>query len=519
MKISTYISSEQIQVIGHSGGAPKRFNAYSLPEGVVFNGVILDQPYMVKALTSLKNKNPGIFNGEVSLIVDGSSLLSRKISTPKLSRARYINLVRDDFGDTIENPGDIVCGYIELSSNESAILGYAVNREQVDTYINVFKEAGIVLASIHIGSEAILRYVATTSKLQSGTIAINVIDGTAMLTMLFVNGNNVFSSRTKLYGDYEDQMLDNILDNLNGLKQFAQAQKFGEIKRSFYLGLSDDEVGIMEENNPHSEIRLYPLSVYDGPGGAPPPETHFCCLNMILGSKCINLVEARKELDRYVREKKPSKSKFVFIILFILGLSVPALYLYIEVSFVDSDIAEARAYIDSELVARRLEQISLLRERTTVLADIVNQGEVKSEWEDSMVKATSFMLNTLIFDHGENVFVTQFDFSEVSGVARMGVRCEDATVSTYYVDVLQASGIVRDRGVSYRGYSSSDGELYLFQVDVRLIADRNWDIDEIMLKREERLRQREEAMQERDNEDEDDLNGDDDIDQQVGSTP
>jgi Tfp pilus assembly PilM family ATPase len=108
MSISIYISTEQIEVLDYNGKNIIKYVAYPLSEGVMYNGTIIDYPLLLEALTALVKSNPGLFKGEVTLIVDGSTLLSRKITCPKLNNKQYLNLVRDEFVDSFESLDDIV---------------------------------------------------------------------------------------------------------------------------------------------------------------------------------------------------------------------------------------------------------------------------------------------------------------------------------------------------------------------------------------------------------------------------
>ena len=224
MKSSIYVSAEQIQVIGHLGGAVRRYVTYPIPEGTMFNGTITDSAFLAECLMSLKREHSELFSSGTTLIVDGSTILSRRITSPNLSHKQYLQLVRDDFADSIDSTDNLVCGYHKLQSVENAILACAVNKAQVDSYISTFNEAGIKLSGIHIGVDTILGLVKSRADLQQGTIVINVIDGLTMLSMLFENGNNIFISRSRLYGEEKEQVFRSVLENLNGLIQFTRSK-------------------------------------------------------------------------------------------------------------------------------------------------------------------------------------------------------------------------------------------------------------------------------------------------------
>ena len=468
MNVSVYISSEQIQMIGYTGKAAKRFVTHPLPEGAMYNGTIIDRAYMLESLKSINEDNPGFFKAEVNLIVDGSSILSRKISTPKLNPKQLLNLVRDDFSDTIDNPAQIVCGYRDLkASGENAIMGFAMTRDQLDSYISVFKEAGIKLSSVRIGTEAVINFVESRKELTESTIVLNIIDGMTMLSMIFSEGNNVFISRSRLIGDDNEENLGGILENLNGLVQFANSQSFGAISTSYYIGIDSDDLTHISERNQHQDVLLRILDVYDGPGGTPPPETHFCCLNMHMTGKCVDFLAAFKRLDTGAGKIGLNPKKFVMVVpaAVVAVLAVMTINLLSQVSTIDSEIERLRGLINSPSTQERQWEISLMEAEAVLLANVISQSEAKNEWENTRVPATSQILDDIIYNHDLELTVTSFDYNESGGTVRVTAVCDDSIVSTHYIDYLHNSGIALR--ASYSGFRSSGGQ-YQFSVDIIL---------------------------------------------------
>ena len=474
MNISVYISSEQIQMIGYEGKVAKRFVTHSLPEGAMYNGTIIDRAYMISSLKSIDNDNPGFLKGEVRLIVDGSSILSRKIATPKLNQKQLMSLVRDEFLDTIENPDQIVCGYRPIRTGENAVMGFAAAKEQMDSYVSVFSEAGIKLSAIRVGTESVINYVESRQEFHDSTIVLNIIDGMTMLSMVFFGGANVFISRTRLYGEGDQQMLDGILDNLGGLLQFTQSQNFGTIDTSFYIGLGVEDVGYLVTHNQYPDVNLTTLQVYDGPGGSPPPETHFCCLNMQMTAKCVDLLAVHKKMSGGGKGGKGLNKKFLMIIpaLIILGLVAMSVNLYLESTALDREIERINALINSPDTQARQIEIALMRDEVALLSEVAEQRELKNEWENTRVKATRQLLDSILFRHTMVVRVSSFTYNESASTVSVSAVCADATVSADYVDYLYDSGIATR--VTYTGYSTS-GDGFSFSINIDLSLDFSYE--------------------------------------------
>ena len=465
MSVSVYISSEQIQMIGYSGRAAKRFISHPLPEGAMYNGTIIDRALMIESLKAISNDNPGFFKDEVNLIVDSGSILSRRIPTPKLNQKQLMELVRDDFSDSMESTEQIVTGFRVLKTGESAVMGFAVTGEQVFNYITVFTEAGIKLSSIRTGIEAILNFVESNPELQESTIVLNIIDGMTMLSMIFAEGDNVFISRTRLYGDDKDQALGDIINSLNGLMQFANSQQFGTLATSYYVGLSEEELADISAQSQHPDLLIRNLDIYDGPGGTPPPETHFCCLNIQLTGKCVDLLAEYKKTSIIAKKGFDLKKLLlVFPLAVIAVMAVMSIDLLAQVATIDGEIETLQSNINSPDTREKQQEITMMNAEIALLYDVVNQEEIKLEWEAGLIPGSGALLDSILFDHGVEVRVNSLSFTE-NRTINVSAVCADSTVSTHYVDYLYDSGIADS--VSYVGYGSS-GDGFGFSISIVL---------------------------------------------------
>ena len=465
MKSSIYISPEQIQVISHSGGKVNKFVTYPIPEGTMYSGTIIDGAFLAECLASMKKEHPELFKGKTTMVADGSSILTRRIVTPKLSHKQYQQLVRDDFADAIEDTDNLVCGYHKLEAADHTILGCTIDKTHVDSYISTFKTAGIRLDAIHVGAEEIISYVKSKPELQELTVAVNVVDGPVMLSMLFEHGRNVFITRTRLYGEEKEMLFQNMLEPLNGLIQFARAQQFADIKWSYYLGLNSADERLLDALNPHPEISVGVLDPYAGHEGLS-PSAHFVCLNMMFGDNSIDLLAARRDLDKYKKSKRPKKLWIPIMAAYVVLLALPIVYLKLNVDKADDKVREVMAYIEAPAAIEKKLELDALSRETNLYGGAITQVEEKAAWEDAMPKARSDMLDLIIYSHGVDVTVMSFEFDEKTGVVQVKATCADAGVSTDYVDALYRSKVAKS--VDYKGYGSDAEGLFSFTVDITL---------------------------------------------------
>ncbi|MCL1807172.1 MAG: hypothetical protein FWG31_05665 [Oscillospiraceae bacterium] len=467
MKSSVYISTEKIEVVGYEGKKVKRFVEYPLAEGTMINGMITDAAFLTECLTAMRQENPQLFNAP-SLIVDGSAILSRRLVTPRLSKKRYQQLVRDDFADTTDNPDNLVCGYHKFGTegNSDIIFACAVDRTRVDAYVSAFSSAGIKLSSIRVGAEALLNYVNAKPELNKASFVLNVIDGPTMLSMIFDNGSNVFMSRSRLYGDTKEQLFQNVLDNMNGLIQFNRSQKFAEITQCYYLGVNEADLRLIEAINPYADIAMKLLDVYSDAGGNLPPEAHFVYLNTLMRPDSINLMSGRRELDKHVKHKKPKKLAVPLLIAYVLILALPIGYFWWMNRDLDKEIETINAFINDEATIEKRNALDALTAETRHYSGIVSQYNEIVDWQNRRNAVTSEMLEFIIMQFSEMVTVTSFDYNELTHTVRLQAKSGTYTDMTYYLD-----GLARNTGmIEYANNSgyNSDTEGVVFSVEIKL---------------------------------------------------
>jgi hypothetical protein len=473
MKSSMYISAEQIQVLGYSGKRVKRVSTYPLPEGTMFNGNIMDSAFLTECLVSMKKDNPVLFKGGVSLVVDGGSIPTRRLTVPRLSHKQYMQRIRDDFADSIADSNEMVCAYRKMS--DGTILGCGVNRAQVDNYINTFKAAKIKLNTIHIGAEQLYTLVKTTPALHESTIVLNILDGQTMLSAVFVKGNNIMMQRTRLYGDEKAQIHSQIIENLINLNQFAQSQKHEEITQSYYLGISTADVALLERSNLHDGISIIPLMLKSD-NVELPPGAHFAYLNIKYSKGGIDLIEAREELDRYIKSKKAKKYWIPLVTVYVLALLGIAGYLWYELREVGDRIDDIYTFIRRPDVVETQAELNNLMGETNRINTIRQQFNNRILWEESMPVATRHLLNQILFNHELDVEVNSFIFTESTGIVEVSATTPDARIATFYVRALYDMGVAQD--VRYLGYGSSADGNFAFTIAIYLAVEEDEDATE-----------------------------------------
>jgi hypothetical protein len=472
MKSSIHISSEKIEVLGYKkiGKKVKAGDHISaeLPEGAVMNGRIIDDSLLIECVKDMRSKKPHLFTN-ATLIVDGNSILQKRISAaPKLGKRQYYQLAREAFADTTIPPENLVCDYHPLDPSrkdmKSGILAYAVDKTQAEAYESAFNAAGVKLKAIKLGSQAIIDYVASRPELHGSAFVLNVVDGVTLLSMLFQNGVNVFTSRTRLYSDDYERFIQAIVGNISGLIQFNRSEKFAEITQSYYLGLEDQVVRDISAVIPYPEISVDSFILH-GWAGNMPPDAYFA----FLGARLEDGIDLISSLDKLAAFKKSQRKKNYWIpaiAAITLATAAPVVYLHFQISAVDVDIDALNRYIYSEFVQTKSAEIDALIADTAWHNNIVGQEQAKAETEAALPHACEQTLNLITMTRSDRVTVTSLVFHESTGIIQVTAVSASESDSALYTGTLKENALVST--VRYTGYSYGSNGEYNFNIDVIL---------------------------------------------------
>jgi hypothetical protein len=470
MKSSVFITTDKIEVIGFTKAAgPPAVNDYlsaELPEGTLINGKIIDTAAFEEALAEMKAKAPRLF-ANASLTVDGSSVFTKKIRTPRLSRRRMLQLVIDEFSDSADGgETEMLYDYITMKNTHS-VLACSVDKSQVDSYRTSFANAGIKLKAVRIGVESILHYVQSRKDLQDSTFVINAIDSFTMLSMVFHNGENMLISRTRLFGDSNIDQLNNALQNLSGLVQFMKSEKIGEIGCSYYLGPDNDDIIYMGEINPYPDIEIAALDVTAGVTGHErlPASARFGFLNTMQSENSINLLNSGKELKALEKSKKPKNYIPLAAAVVAAALAVPSLLLLRDNIEIDRELNDLRDFLNDPYVAEKKAELSEIEANTVYYSDILKQAEMKNQWDMSRAKITAEILD-YILGAAVSVRLENFTYSEASGVLSVTGSSANQSDVARYVETLKRNELIE--WVGYSGYGAGGEGRYSFSIQITL---------------------------------------------------
>lgn len=243
-----YISNENISVISAEVKRDVlRVEDYfhiPLKEGTILNGVIIDDQEMKNSLKQVYDR--GI--NEAALIVDSAKILAKTASVPRMNEKEVLQFVKDELSAVDENSEDIVYDFAYLGEDDSAkgaskILCVGIERKFIESYLDVFNDAGIAILGIDYAINVLINLVKELHGFLDKTYAISQVDGQNLISVLFINNEYALTNRSRIFAtrgtpDFENE----VMNAVSQLKQFASSsQQDLPMSDIYFFGLEEKE--------------------------------------------------------------------------------------------------------------------------------------------------------------------------------------------------------------------------------------------------------------------------------------
>ncbi|MBS5112428.1 MAG: pilus assembly protein PilM [Coprobacillus cateniformis] len=243
-----YISSENISVVtAESKRDVLRINDYfqlPLNEGTMLNGVIIDDYDLKQKLKVVYDK--GIT--EAVLVVDSAKILAKSASIPKMRDKEILQFVKDELSTVDSNSEDVVYDYSYIGDDEtvkgaSKIFCVGVERQFIDSYLEVFNEAGIAIVAIDYAINVLMSLVKQLAGFLDKSYAITQIDGQNVISVLFINNEYILTNRSRIFSTKGTLEFENeVIGVISQLKQFASSsQQDHPLTDIYFFGLDQEK--------------------------------------------------------------------------------------------------------------------------------------------------------------------------------------------------------------------------------------------------------------------------------------
>lgn len=466
MQTSIYIASQKIEVVGYQKSKNNvsvlEYSSVPVAEGTMINGKITDSLELVNKLKQLKAEKPQLFQ-DSTLVIDSNSLLTKIMPVPQLKKWQYYKLVKEELVDTADVNTELVFDYsILLDKGRSTnMLACAASNETVESYLQVFEQAGIPLKTIRVGLETIINFVHTRPDLMEKTFVLNIVDGFSMLSVIFENGSYIFSTRTRLMLDGELGYVNSMIQSLSSLIQFNQSEKLSSIAASYYMGLQQEQILLLRQYNLNASIQIDQLDT-----GIREEGCIFSYLGIFDDKTSINLIQSYKNVKEYLREHKPFRPiallPYVVAACLLIAFFIPAVQIQIE----NKKIEKLTAYLESETIVKQSAEIDELIQNSGKLARVNKQFVDKLVQIEALPTITNELLGQITTTNQAVILVKGFAFDAGTNTIQVTGSSATESDSSAYVEQLKKSGLIEE--IYYTGYHFDEQNRYHFTLEIVL---------------------------------------------------
>ncbi len=243
-----YISSEYISVVtAEAKRDVLRVDDYfriPLKEGTMLNGVIIDDYELKNCLKEVYDR--GIH--EAALVIDSAKILAKRASIPKLKEKEILQFVKDELSAIDSNSEDVVYDYSYIGEDDtvkgaSQIFCVGVERQFIDSYLEVFNDVGIAIVAIDYAINVLMSLIKQLSGFMDKTYAITQIDGQNIVSVVFINNAYALTNRSRVFAmrgtpEFESE----VIGVISQLKQFtSSSSQEHPLSDIYFFGLKEEE--------------------------------------------------------------------------------------------------------------------------------------------------------------------------------------------------------------------------------------------------------------------------------------
>lgn len=262
MKASVYMSNRYVSII--IGDSLKKINSIYrtvLPEGCMINGVITNSERVTQFLKEYFTMKD-ISLDDVSLVIDSTQIITKVLDLPLLKEKELLNVIKKELNE-LTDVNSLVYDYLILRQDKKQVkyLVCGVDDSIIENYIELFNGLDIQISRMNIALASVIKMITQINLMKEKTGVVIVIDGDSIVSVLYENGDYIFSSHTRLYSQHgSNAFAGDISRNIAGLQQFLASEKSEyKISEVYLAGFLKEDFDICKVSIDIPSIELYDL--------------------------------------------------------------------------------------------------------------------------------------------------------------------------------------------------------------------------------------------------------------------
>lgn len=459
MKKIIYINQDAIQ-IAEGKGQRTKCTHIDLATGTILNGVIVNEGEILEKLSANSKHLAG---HQLTLIIDSSNIMVKKLTMPQLAPKRLAATLRGEF-EVVESQNYLydAC-HLGKSTTGHTYVAAASQQDFVEGYIRLFQSAGLKLERIDVLLNSVVKYATQHPQLQGQTFLLNIVQQNSMLSLLFGQGEYQLANRHRLLNEPGSPgFVAELYGKLSTMLQFSQSQKLqSPITASYYVGI--DEENLSELSAYLGEGDLQVLSHAVTPSQAD-------CFYALSG-----LTTYKQDVDLLAQFKQATKKTvqvpgLVWQGLFLAVLVAGMAYLYLDWSArnraLEDQILPLEAYLTSSEALDAQSEIQYLQYQESLMRLQIEEHHQALNYLISGNILTPQALSTIY----STLPIDQLNYALIGGTITINGQSQEVSQSADYVEMLRNSGYFTN--IDYVGYVRQTGEVpyHVFTFQAQLVS-------------------------------------------------
>ncbi len=467
MVTAVYLSDESVQVlVGKTGRKQIEITEAfqkELPPGSISNGNIISEETVSEVLSNIW-KEHGLSGKHVRVVVNASPITLKKFELPAVKKKELRQLVRREMGG---QSGDEIIDYMRRPAGGKRISVYAAagQKDYLLKYQRVFQKAGIKPDKLLPSRICLEKVLSHMKVLSDKPCIVQILEGTRMTSVLWVDKEAVYAMRTNIPGEYGSfQFGLEVSRAVSNLLQFYMTQeKHQEIRNVYLSGITEKDFLICEEaiSQMTQEVEAERLERDESiteHGNVQMPFGNYLRLAGVLFEQRseINLLPSGKK--EKVRTKRSDLWKYAELPLILtLGCGAITAALVFSNHLKQTVLEDVNTYVNDPVNIQKCGEADTLEQENLLLSNHIEAVEYMNQVIASYPAMNSSVVEEIQRCAEGKAEVSVQSYLAQEGLLTLDVTAPEADLCSQLVETLQDSGLFQR--IDYTGYVYSEAEM------------------------------------------------------------
>lgn len=455
MQTVIYINNDEIQILRaeyDSSFNIKKHIDIKLKRGSIVNGTILNKEEIQDQLGKYKD-----YIKDATLLIDSSSILVKKLELPALNKKQIQEVLKYELG--VQDVKDEYIYDVNMikGSEATSVLGCAVPKSLVESYINLFKEIDVKISRIDIATNTITKFINSQKNLYDSSFILNIIVGENLISFLFENGKYKLSNRNRLMSNPDtDEYINEIFSKFSSMLQFSKSQKSEYlISASYYIGLGKEKTEKLKSYTQayEQDVDVMEMNLYSNEESATDGNLFYPLTAIFKGNQDINLAEAYKQAVKIEKLSNKSAIKLGVITFLIAGIFVGYIFMSNNIRQLNNQIEASTSYLNDPIIINKLNEAQVNEAKNVHLNNLISEVELSKKDMEKYKNISKRDIENIFSIAGSKVSLGSISYDSLentvslTGSAGNELDCSDFVTNLYKIGLFD--------NITYKGYSSS----------------------------------------------------------------